>query len=143
VVDAARPEKSVLHPFFTWDDLVAAENYRHFEARALVRAVYMRKDENDEPTPAYVNVRIEEMDEDHEASARRVYQDAIVLAKRPTEYETAKEYTLSRIKSAHREMEQLQKILADHGGRKAQEKLATVQAATKLAARAADKLAKA
>lgn len=37
VVTAARPETSVLHGEFTWDDGEAAERYRLWEARQLIR----------------------------------------------------------------------------------------------------------
>lgn len=37
VVDAAKNEASPLHPFFEWDDSVAAEKYRLGEARNLLR----------------------------------------------------------------------------------------------------------
>jgi hypothetical protein len=41
VVDRARPEQSVLHPFFEWDDGVAGEAYRREQARSLIRCVYV------------------------------------------------------------------------------------------------------
>jgi hypothetical protein len=37
VVEAARPKTSPLHDRFTWDDNVAAEQYRLWEARQLIR----------------------------------------------------------------------------------------------------------
>jgi hypothetical protein len=39
VVEDARPEDAPLHPEFTWDDEVAAENWRQDEARRLIRSV--------------------------------------------------------------------------------------------------------
>ena len=39
VINAAREEGSVLHPFFEWDDGVAAERYRLVQARGLMRRV--------------------------------------------------------------------------------------------------------
>ncbi len=39
IVDAARPEDSPLHGQFTWDDTEAAEKYREWQARALLRVV--------------------------------------------------------------------------------------------------------
>lgn len=39
VVRAARPETSVLHSHFDWDDSTAAEKYRLWQARRLIRVV--------------------------------------------------------------------------------------------------------
>ncbi len=39
VVEAARDPDSALHPYFTWDDGVAAEQWRLFEAGVLVRRI--------------------------------------------------------------------------------------------------------
>lgn len=47
VVNAARPETSTLHPTFEWDDSVAGERYRLIQARTLIRAVQVVR--NDEP----------------------------------------------------------------------------------------------
>lgn len=38
VVQAARSKKSPLHSFFTWDDTLAAEEYRKEQARRLIQA---------------------------------------------------------------------------------------------------------
>ena len=62
VVDEARPITSVLHPFFEWDDSVAAENHRREQARALVQAVVVKAYDNEEtrsPTRAFVSVMSE------------------------------------------------------------------------------------
>ena len=37
VVDAARPKRSILHGQFNWDDTSAAEQYRLWQARMLMR----------------------------------------------------------------------------------------------------------
>lgn len=42
VVDAARDEESPLHDSFTWDDTEAAENYRLWQARKLIRVTVER-----------------------------------------------------------------------------------------------------
>ncbi len=39
VVEAARPKSSPLHSSFEWDDTEAAENYRLWQARQLIRVV--------------------------------------------------------------------------------------------------------
>lgn len=47
VVDAARDNRSALHPHFEWDNHKAAEMYRQNTARRLVRAVIVKPEEND------------------------------------------------------------------------------------------------
>jgi len=37
VVDAARPARAVLHPFFEWDDNIASEKFRLLQAERLIR----------------------------------------------------------------------------------------------------------
>lgn len=39
VVDEARPKTAPLHPFFEWDDKVAAAEHRLEQARAMIRRV--------------------------------------------------------------------------------------------------------
>lgn len=39
VVEEARPVDAVLHPFFEWDDSVAAELHRQEQARSMIRRV--------------------------------------------------------------------------------------------------------
>jgi ppGpp synthetase/RelA/SpoT-type nucleotidyltranferase len=59
VVERARPEDSVLHKFFEWDDAVAAEQHRLAQARHLINMVVVEvKNKSDEPliTRAYVEV---------------------------------------------------------------------------------------
>jgi hypothetical protein len=58
VVDAARPEDSPIHSHFTWDDGAAAERYRIWEARQLIRvSVQMLPTEgNDVETRVFVSL---------------------------------------------------------------------------------------
>ncbi len=62
VVDDARPEESVLHPAFEWDDSIAAEEHRRQQARHLVGGlrVVVETPEEARSTRAYVHVRIDE-----------------------------------------------------------------------------------
>lgn len=58
VVDEARPKKSPLHRYFTWDDTEAAELHRQNEARALIRSVVIITvdDRATPPARAFVHV---------------------------------------------------------------------------------------
>lgn len=42
VVTDARNIRSILHPYFEWDDAAAAEQHRITQARELIRAVHVR-----------------------------------------------------------------------------------------------------
>lgn len=59
IVDAARDERSPLHPHFEWDDHTAAEAYRTDQARELIRALTIdisRSNLEPRPIRAFVNV---------------------------------------------------------------------------------------
>lgn len=61
VVDAARDEKSPLHPHFEWDDAVAAEAHRADQARELVRSLTVdisRSNLETKAVRAFVNVDV-------------------------------------------------------------------------------------
>ena len=57
VVNAARDEKSPLHPCFTWDDGKAAEKQRMHEARLLIKCVRIECPETQRSEPVYLSVR--------------------------------------------------------------------------------------
>lgn len=63
VVEAARPKDAPLHPALTWDDAKAAELHRLNEARTLVRAVRVEKDDSTvSKVPQFVSVRVQAID---------------------------------------------------------------------------------
>ena len=60
VVDDARPQSALLHPAFEWNDTEAAERYREYQAKQVIRniVVVQERDDDDGPitTRAVVNV---------------------------------------------------------------------------------------
>lgn len=58
VIDAARPARSVLHPFFEWRDGVAAQKFRLIQAATLIRVTVEMIEVNGEQKPyrAYVSL---------------------------------------------------------------------------------------
>lgn len=60
VVEEARPESSVLHPDFEWDDAEAAEKYRRHQARQMIAAVCIVQEKTKQPVRAFVNVQTAE-----------------------------------------------------------------------------------
>lgn len=47
IVEAAKDETSELHKCFTWDDTIAAENWRKHQARVLVAQLVVRTETSD------------------------------------------------------------------------------------------------
>jgi hypothetical protein len=76
VVAAARPEKSPLHRFFTWDDTEAAERYRIYEARNLLRCVvrYLPINGDKKPTRVFVSLT---PDRNEEGGGYRIMADIL------------------------------------------------------------------
>lgn len=56
VIDEARPKDAPLHPAFEWDNKRAAEGFREWQARQLIRTVTITR-ENKGAARVYVNVR--------------------------------------------------------------------------------------
>lgn len=56
VVDRARPEDSVMHKLFEWDDSIAAEKYRNQQAGCIIGALVVTKSENNYNKRAFVNI---------------------------------------------------------------------------------------
>lgn len=56
VVKFARDPKTALHKKFTWDDSKAAEEYRLWEARSLIRVAVIVEENTTESVRAYVSI---------------------------------------------------------------------------------------
>lgn len=56
VVDAARDKRSVLHGSFTWDDTEAAEQYRLWQARQLIRCSVVVEPRTETTVRAFVSL---------------------------------------------------------------------------------------
>lgn len=56
VVDRARPEDSVMHKLFEWNDSIAAEKYRTQQAGCIIGALIVTKSETNYTKRAFVNI---------------------------------------------------------------------------------------
>jgi len=56
VVKAAQKESNPLHPYFEWDDSVAAHQHRLWQARMLIRVAVEVLPQTDEPTRVFVSL---------------------------------------------------------------------------------------
>ena len=80
VVKAARPKNSPLHKCFQWDDSIAAEKYRQYQAGAIIRHLQVRhEDAPKTPTRAYEHVSVTEDD----GTEKRAYQDIETIMSDP------------------------------------------------------------
>lgn len=96
VVEASRPDDAPLHPVFEWRDEVAAEGYRKWQARNLIKSVTVieQRDGKDVPVPVYVHVPASEPAEPAEGASatqpsQRGYQPVSVVVQRPDMYALA------------------------------------------------------
>jgi hypothetical protein len=58
VIEAATAKSHPLHPYFEWNNKIAADAWRRDQARAIIRSVRIVRDDRDdeEPPPAFVSV---------------------------------------------------------------------------------------
>lgn len=104
VVDEARPEGAPLHPVFEWNDSVAADEYRLWQARALVRSVEVAPEKKgEEPAPAYVHVRATGEDPGY-------YQSVEVAVRNPDEWKLAVSELSAKAESAAKSLEFVQRL---------------------------------
>jgi hypothetical protein len=103
VVASSQPEDAALHPCFTWDDAVAAEQHRLWEARELIREVTVVI--NERRTPAYYSVPQSEP-----SQAASYYVPAELLIESPDEFQMALEMLLQKFESAKRALEDLREL---------------------------------
>jgi hypothetical protein len=111
VVAASRPETAALHPCFTWDDAVAAEQHRLWEARELIREVTVVI--NEKRTPAYYSIQ-----QSQPSRASSYYVPAEILLESPDEFRLAFDLLLQKFDSAKRALENLRQLASqskDHG----------------------------
>lgn len=62
VVQEAQDERSLLHPLFEWNDGIAGEKFRLFQARLLINSFRVEIKENSS-LPQFVNVRVNPADD--------------------------------------------------------------------------------
>lgn len=106
VLEAAEPS-SPIHAAFTWDDQIAAHEFRLTEARQFVKNLVVKKDENSESEPAYWNVRVSGSGN---GPMEQYYQSSVVIAKSPLEYASALSLMQSELFAAQSGLEKLLRL---------------------------------
>lgn len=133
VVGQARKKSSPLHDQFTWDDSQAADEYRKWQARLLIRDIVVIS-EASTAYPAFVHVSIAPEGEE----SRQYYQSATAMS--GDERELAKHELISRIKSAERAYLDFNKIPVAKPTRKSANALKAVGVALQNAGSAAARI---
>jgi hypothetical protein len=123
VVAAAESKSSPLHGAFEWRNSVAAARYREWQARQLIRAVIEKKDDGS-TVPVFVSIQQTRDDGSHV----RGYQSVSVAMSRPDEWLSALEIFNSKIQSARRGLDDLERIAGSHQDR---DRLASIAIASK------------
>jgi len=108
VVEEARPDDAPLHPAFEWDDIKAATAHREWQARSLIRAVYVRAEGDDEEPPAPLFVHVTSEDTGGYQPVSVVVRDRDLFAVAMTELQ-------DKLNMARRAVEQMQEA-ADRAG---------------------------
>jgi len=109
VVDAARPKKAPLHPAFNWDDANAAELYRLFQARVLIRKIrVISPEDNAGPgpvihKPAFIHVR-------RDGEKTGYYQTPDVIVAHLDEFQLAMSEAIQKLTSAKQAVDELEMI---------------------------------
>ncbi len=91
VVEKARDPKTALHRCFEWDDSEAAERYRLWQARMVVRCVEVVRVEFPRPRPKYVSVV--------DAQGNRAYQAVEVVVSDADLHGRAVDEALARLEA--------------------------------------------
>lgn len=130
VVEAGRPDDAPLHPVFEWRDEVAAESYRQWQARKLIKSVTVieQRDGKDVATPVYVNVPAAAPKTEGASSVQPVqrgYQPVSVVVQRPDMYALALSELSRKFTAARESMDSLKRA-AEQSPETDQERMARI-----------------
>lgn len=103
LVEVSRPENSITHDCFLWDDLKAGEEYRLIQARQWIRAVKIevldKEDQKIKVNFAHVPV--------FQGKGEGVYKLINVIVESPTDFERALNAAITDLESAERRVSEL------------------------------------
>lgn len=104
VVQESRPDDAPLHPVFEWRDQVAAENYRVWQARNLIKSVEVVVQDagQDSRTPVYVHCPQPQQD-----GSKSGYQPVDMVVNRPDLYAIAVAECARKLAEAEASLEKL------------------------------------
>jgi hypothetical protein len=109
VLEAARPRTAPLHPAFEWNNMAAAEQYRLYQARHIVRSVrIVDADHGDRPAYIYVPPATH--------GEQGAYRSPEVLVQHEAEWARAVRQLNQSIASAKRALDDLERIARENDG---------------------------
>lgn len=111
VVDEARPEEAVLHPCFEWQDEVAAEKYREYQARNVIKNVVcvIPVGSDPRPTTAFVNVTVNK-----ESNPQRQYVSTMIAMQDPDLKSQVMQNAINELnafRKKYKELEELARLI--------------------------------
>lgn len=118
VVEEARPKDAPLHPQFEWRNSAAAQLYREYQARNLIRSVRVIVDETQEAEsslPVYVHVRSGEQintGDETETVASGAYYNVAVAVRNVDMWTQVIRETNEKLTGIERSLEDLARIEA-------------------------------
>jgi hypothetical protein len=110
VVEASEPKEAVLHPCFEWRNSVAANRYREYQARNLIRGIRIIKDD-DQQIPQFANVRITN---EQTGKNESFYQNTTVLIKRPDELMSAISLLQTKLSAIENSIQEIVHLAKEH-----------------------------
>lgn len=106
VVDEARPEDAPLHPAFEWRDKIAAEQYRVWQARNIIKSVEVVVQVDGKPEASPVYVHCPQPQEDRKPNG---YQPVSVVVNRPDLYAIALGEAARKLAEAEASLDKLKR----------------------------------
>lgn len=97
IVDAARTSASPLHPYFEWDDRLAAEAYRIEQAKYIVRHIHVAEDDNEGDDPERPSVRYYHSVKDEEDDGPG-YAPLTIIVREPDYHQQMVTYALEELR---------------------------------------------
>lgn len=116
VVEDARPPHSPLHAAFEWDDRIAGEEYRLYQARNLIRNLRVIVEQSATPeTPKRVFVHValqEETGEKKGESVSRYYTPVVIAMQSPAIRDSILERALAELSAFRQKYSELKELAA-------------------------------
>lgn len=107
LLDAARDPDSPAHAAFEWDDAKAGEAYRMGQARRYLRVASVRVAENRPPERIVFCPAPRDEKADETGARPGIYRPLSVMVQRPDEWERTVAFSVQRIESAQRALQEL------------------------------------
>lgn len=111
VVEQARNSRSPLHQYFEWDDTVAAQKHREWQARSLIASVFIVDADNEDVGPVRAFVSVSPEDDDNEFIADRGYVFTPSIGNRAAYQNQVLEYAKNQILNWRRRFGQYKEFL--------------------------------